>query len=56
MYNLYEIAFFILYFVFQTIKTLSILLAIQIIVYKITGFSIYKFLMKITNKLITEDF
>lgn len=56
MYNLYEIAFFILYFSLQAVKTIAILLAIQIIVYRLTKFSILKFLMKITNKLITEDF
>ena len=56
MYSLAEILFFILYFLGQAIKILAILLTIQFIVYRSTGFSIYKFVMKITNELINENF
>lgn len=56
MYNLAEILFFILYFLGQVVKTTATLLAIQIIVYRTTGFSIFKFLMKNTDKLIKENF
>lgn len=56
MYSLAEIIFFILYFIGQTIKISTILLAIQIIVYRITNFSIYRCLMKATDKLVKENF
>lgn len=56
MYSLAEIIFFILYFAIKTAKVVTILLAIQFIVYKLTGFSIYKFVMKTTDKLIKEAF
>lgn len=56
MYSLAEIIFFILYFLGQAIKISAILLAVQIIVYRLTGFSIYKMLMKSTDKLIKENF
>jgi len=56
MYSLAEIIFFILYFLGQAIKISAILLAIQVIVYRLTGFSIYKFAMKATDKLVKENF
>lgn len=56
MYSLAEILFFILYFVVQAIKVSAILLIIQFIVYRLTGFSLYKFLMKKIDKVLKEDF
>lgn len=56
MYSLFEIAFFILYFLVQAIKVTGILLIIQIIVFRITGISLYKKALKATEKLIMEDF
>lgn len=56
MYSLLELSVFILYFIAQTIKVSLLLLAIQIIVYRLTGFSIYKFLRRNIYKLITVDF
>lgn len=56
MYSLLELSVFILYFLGQAIKISAILLAIQVIVYRTTGFSIYKFAMKATDKLVKENF
>lgn len=55
MYSLAEIAFFILYFTVQAIKVSVALLAIQLIVYRLTGFSIYNFLMRTTDKILKEE-
>jgi hypothetical protein len=52
MYSIFEIAFFILYFLIKLTKFTAILLLIQIIVYRLSGFSIYKFAMKKTSKLL----
>ena len=56
MYSLAEIIFFILYFLGQAIEISATLLAIQVIVYRTTRFSIYKFLRRNIYKLITVDF
>ena len=56
MYSLFEIAFFILYFLVQAIKVAGILLIIQIVVFRATGISLYKKAIKITDKIIMEDF
>lgn len=52
MYDLFEIAFFILYFLIKLAKFTAILLLVQIAVYRLSGFSIYKFAMKKTSKLL----
>ena len=52
LYNLFEIAFFILYFATKITKFIAILLAVQIAVYRLSGFSIYKFAMKKASKLL----
>lgn len=52
MYSLFEIAFFILYFATKITKFIAILLLIQIAVYRLSGFSIYKFAMKKASKLL----
>ena len=52
MYNLFEIAFFILYFGVKAIRFLLFLLTLQVVVYRLSGFSIYKFAMKKANKLL----
>ena len=52
MYSLFEIAFFILYFATKITKFIAILLLVQITVYRLTGFSIYKFAMKQTSNLL----
>lgn len=52
MYNLFEIAFFILYFATKITKFIAILLLVQIAVYRLSGFSIYKFAMKKASKLL----
>ncbi len=52
MYSLFEIAFFILYFATKITKFIAILLLVQITVYRLSGFSIYKFTMKKANKLL----
>ena len=52
MYSLFEIAFFILYFATKITKFIAILLLVQIAVYRLSGFSIYKFAMKKANKLL----
>ena len=52
MYSLFEIAFFILYFATKITKFIAILLLLQIAVYRLSGFSIYKFDIKIANKLL----
>ena len=52
MYSLFEIAFFILYFATKIIKFIAILLLVQIAVYRLSGFSLYKFAMKKANKLL----
>ena len=49
MYSLFEIAFFILYF---ATKITAILLLVQIAVYRLSGFSLYKFAMKKASKLL----
>ena len=51
MYSLFEIAFFILYFATKITKFIAILLLVQIAVYRLSGFSLYKFAMK-KDKLI----
>ena len=52
MYSLFEIAFFILYFATKITKFIAILLLIQIAVYRLSGFSLYKFAMKKASKLL----
>lgn len=52
MYSLFEIAFFILYFATKITKFIAILLLVQIAVYRLSGFSIYKFAMKKASKLL----
>lgn len=52
MYSLFEIAFFILYFATKITKFIAILLLIQIAVYRLSGFSIYKFAIKKASKLL----
>lgn len=52
MYSIFEIAFFILYFLIKLAKFTAILLLIQIAVYRLSGFSLYKFAMKKANKLL----
>lgn len=52
MYSLFEIAFFILYFGVKSIRFLLFLLTLQVVVYRLSGFSIYKFAMKKANKLL----
>lgn len=56
MYSLFEIAFFLLYFLVQAIKVAGILLIIQIVVFRTTGISLYKKAIKTTDKIIMEDF
>ncbi len=56
MYSIFEIAFFILYFLIKLAKFTAILLLIQIVVFRITGISLYKKALKATEKLIMEDF
>ena len=48
MYSLFEVAFFILYFV----EVILFLLILQIVIYRLSGFSIYKFVMRKANKLV----
>ena len=45
MYSIFEILFFILYFSMKAVRFTLFLLMIQIVVYKVSGFSIYKFIM-----------
>lgn len=52
MYSLFEIAFFILYFATKITKFIAVLLLIQIAVYRLSGFSLYKFAMKKASKLL----
>ena len=52
MYSLFEIAFFILYFATKITKFIAILLLVQIAVYRLSGFSLYKFVMKKASKLL----
>ena len=52
MYSLFEIAFFILYFATKISKFIAILLLVQIAVYRLSGFSLYKFAMKKASKLL----
>lgn len=52
MYSLFEVAFFILYFVVKAIRFILFLLTLQIVIYKLSGFSVYKFVMRKANKLI----
>ena len=56
MYSLFEIAFFILYFATKITKFIAILLLVQIAVYRLSGFSLYKKALKATEKIIMEDF
>lgn len=56
MYSLFEIAFFILYFFVQAVKVVGILLTIQFVVFRITGISLYKKVLKIMDKLIMTEF
>lgn len=56
MYNLYEIGFMIVYFGLKVLGISVLLLSIQGVVYKITGFSIYKAIMRMANKIIKEEF
>lgn len=51
MYSTTEIAFFLLYYEGLAIASITALLAIQFIVYRITGFSIYKHICKTLAKL-----
>jgi hypothetical protein len=52
MYSIFEILFFILYFSMETVRFTLFLLMIQIVVYKSSGFSIYKFIMNKSNLLL----
>lgn len=52
MYSLFEILFFILYFSMKAVRFTLFLLMIQIVVYKSSGFSIYKFIMNKLNLLL----
>jgi|GEM_PF-1395701 len=52
MYSLFEVAFFILYFVVKAIRFILFLLTLQIVIYRLSGFSIYKFVMRKANKLV----
>ena len=52
MYSLFETAFFILYFATKITKFIAILLLVQIAVYRLSGFSLYKFAMKKASKLL----
>ena len=56
MYNLYEIAFMLMYFGGLAVASSIGLLLIQGLVYRLTGFSIYKAVMRITDKIIKEEF
>lgn len=56
MYSLFEIAFFLLYFLVQAIKVAGILLIVQIVVFRTTGISLYRKGCKIAEKIIMEDF
>lgn len=56
MYSLFEIAFFILYFLVQAIKVAGILLIVQVVVFRTTGISLYRKGCKIADKIIMEDF
>lgn len=56
MYSLFEIVFFILYFLVQAIKVAGIFLIIQIVVFRTTGISLYRKCSKAANRIITEDF
>ena len=47
-----KISFFVLYFATKVAKFIAILLLVQIAVYRLSGFSIYKFAMKKANKLL----
>lgn len=52
MYSISEILFFILYFSMKAVRFTLFLLMIQIVVYKASGFSIYKFIMNKLNLLL----
>lgn len=52
MYSLFEVAFFILYFVVKAIRFILFLLTLQIVIYRLSGFSLYKFAMKKASKLL----
>ena len=52
MYSIFEILFFILYFLMKAVRFTLFLLMIQIVVYKSSGFSIYKFIMNKLNLLL----
>lgn len=56
MYSLFEIAFFILYFLVQAIKVAGILLIVQVVVFRTTGISLYRKSCKVAEKIIMEDF
>lgn len=56
MYSSIEIAFMIVYFGRLAIASSIVMLLIQGIVYRATGFSIYKAIMRIADKLVKEDF
>lgn len=52
MYSIYEIAFFVAYYEGLAIAIIATFLAIQGLVYKTTGFSIYKFINKKLDKIL----
>lgn len=52
MYSIYEIIFFTLYFGSIGIASLIALLLLQGLIYRITGFSIYKFINKKLDKIL----
>ena len=56
MYSLFEIAFFLLYFLVQAIKVAGILLIVQVVVFRTTGISLYRKSCKVAEKIIMEDF
>lgn len=56
MYSLIEIAFMLMYFSGLAVISSIAMLLMQGIVYRATGFSIYKAIMRIADKLVKEDF
>jgi len=56
MYNLYEIAFMLMYFGGLAVASSIGMLLVQGIVYRVTGFSIYKAVMRMADKIIKEEF
>ena len=52
MYSIYEIAFFVAYYEGLAIASITALLLLQGLIYRITGFSIYKFINKKLDKIL----